>query len=275
MIKRNKVGYQFLLIAALVAACAKTPVQQVGNDEYKLVWTDEFEGIRLDRTKWSYQIGTGCPALCGWGNNELQYYTDDAANVRVADGKLIIQAREEQVKGSQYTSARIRSINKADFRYGKMEARMKLPEGQGLWPAFWMLPTENVYGGWPKSGEIDIMEYLGQEPNKVLGTIHFGPAWPGNKYLSTDYYSKGENFAEAFHTFTIEWEPENLKWFVDGEQYATQTKADVAPENWPFDQDFHFLINLAVGGNLPGPVGEEVNFPATMEVDYVRVYQKR
>ncbi|MBB4080695.1 beta-glucanase (GH16 family) [Lewinella aquimaris] len=243
--------------SALVAQCPE------------LVWSDEFDGDALNTDNWTYEIGDGCDRnLCGWGNNELQSYQRD--NAVVSDGTLKITARRETVGGSNYTSSRIISRDKQDFTYGRMEARIKLPSARGSWPAFWMLSTDEVYGTWPKSGEIDIMEYVGNEPNQVLGTIHYGQAWPNNSYRSTAIDFE-EPVYDEFHEFAIEWRKDTIDWFMDGVLYATQTRSDVSPQQWPFDQDFFFILNLAVGGNLGGAVTAS-DFPTTMEVDYVRVY---
>jgi beta-glucanase (GH16 family) len=236
-----------------------------------LVWADEFEGSSLNLTKWEPQIGDGCAeGICGWGNNELQYYK--AENAVVSNGTLKIVAKRERVKAKAYTSARIRTKNLADFTYGRYEARIKLPAGAGLWPAFWMLSTDEPYGGWPQSGEIDIMEFVAAKPETVLGTIHYGPAWPDNQHQGNNFHLyDGRLFTENFHVFAIEWEPGVIRWYVDDILYSVKTKDDVAPYNWPFDHNFHFLLNVAVGGNLGGPVDDSI-FPATMEVDYVRVF---
>ncbi len=237
---------------------------------YNLVWADEFSGTSLDNSKWSYQIGAG-----GWGNNELQYYTDRVDNTEVSSGTLKIIARSESYGGANYTSARIRSINKGDWTYGRMEASIKLPVGQGIWPAFWMMPTESVYGIWPQSGEIDIMEYLGHQTSIVHGTCHYG-----NSYLDKGQTSGSNNISPAsyydgaFHTFAVEWEPTQIRWYVDGTQYVTFNAGDESPYTFPFDQDFHFILNIAVGGNWPGNPDGTTVFPQTMEVDYVRVYQE-
>ncbi|MFA0961126.1 family 16 glycosylhydrolase [Roseivirga sp. BDSF3-8] len=241
----------------------------------RLVWNDEFDGASLDLTKWEPMIGDGCQeGICGWGNNELQYYQSE--NAVVNNGTLKITAKKERVKGKAYTSARLRSKGLADFTFGRFEARIKLPTGQGLWPAFWMLSTNEPYGGWPQSGEIDIMEYLGQHPDEVFGTIHYGEPYPDNQFTGTDYTKyDGSTFAEDFHVFAIEWEPGVIRWYVDDVLYQTLTSSDVAPFNWPFDatNQMHFLLNVAVGGNLPGSPDETTPFPSTMEVDYVRVYE--
>ncbi|MFN7117727.1 MAG: family 16 glycosylhydrolase, partial [Saprospiraceae bacterium] len=251
----------FLLITTL-AGTAQCPT---------LVWADEFSGTTLDLNKWTPQIGDGCDiGLCGWGNNELQYYKSE--NATVSGGTLKITAKKERVRGSSYTSARLRTINKGDWTYGRFEARMKLPYGQGIWPAFWMLPTDEVYGSWPQSGEIDIMELVGREPNRAYGTIHYGPAYPNNQSQGNNYTLNSGIFNDAFHTFAIEWEPGVIRWYVDDYLYSTKTSADVAPYNWPFNQRFHFLLNLAVGGNWPGNPDATTVFPQTLEVDYVRVY---
>ena len=238
-----------------------------------LVWHDEFDGTTLDLTKWSPQTGNGCDiGLCGWGNNELEYYTDKSTNLQVTGGNLVITARKERVQSSQYTSGRIRSLNKGEWTYGRMEARMKLPTGKGIWPAFWMLPTDEVYGAWPQSGEIDIMEHLGHETSTVYGTIHYGQPYPNNKSTGGKYILPSGAFKDDFHVFAIEWEPNVMRWYVDGILYSTKTNNDLAPERWPFDQRFHFLLNLAVGGNWPGNPDATTVFPQTMLVDYVRVY---
>lgn len=236
----------------------------------QLIWSDEFTGNSLDATKWTPQIGDGCPNLCGWGNSELQYYRSE--NAVVANGTLRITAKEETFDGRDYTSARIRTINKGDWTYGRFEASIKLPEGQGLWPAFWMLPTESAYGSWPQSGEIDIMEYLGQETDIAFGTLHYGPPWPNNKHTGAEYRLHSGGFDDDFHEFAIEWDQTAIKWYIDDYLFSTKTAADLAPEHWPFDKDFYFILNLAVGGNLPGSPDGTTNFPQTMEVDYVRVY---
>lgn len=238
----------------------------------KLVWADEFNGNSLNDQFWSVQTGDGCNInLCGWGNNELQFY--QAQNAVVSDGTLKISARRESVGGKQYTSARIRTINKVDIKFGRIEARMKMPVGQGLWPAFWMLPTDNVYGGWPMSGEIDIMEYLGHEPNTTHATLHFGNAWPNNQSTTKKYVLPEGGFNNGFFTYALEWTDDKISWYVNGYLYATKTRADVTGR-WPFDQRFHFLLNLAVGGNWPGNPNSSTQFPQTFEIDYVRVYNK-
>ncbi|GGX48626.1 family 16 glycosylhydrolase [Saccharospirillum salsuginis] len=243
---------------------------------YELVWSDEFNGSSLDESLWSYQIGDGCDiGLCGWGNNERQYYQAD--NVTVANGLLTIEAREERNKGSAYTSGRIRSIFKGDFTYGRIEARMKLPAGQGIWPAFWMLPTDEAYGGWAASGEIDIMEAVnlgGTGGNDVHGTLHYGGSWPDNVY-SGQVYTPSTSVTDNFHTYAVEWEPGEIRWYVDGLLYQTQTEwySDNGAYPAPFDQDFHLLLNVAVGGDWPGDPDSTTVFPTAMQVDYVRVYQ--
>ncbi|THH40034.1 family 16 glycosylhydrolase [Neolewinella litorea] len=235
-----------------------------------LVWADEFSGTSLDQAKWNYQIGDGCDiGICGWGNNELQSYQQ--GNVAVSNGQLQITARKERTRGSQYTSGRINTKGKADFTYGRFEASIKLPYGDGLWPAFWMLSTDEVYGGWPQSGEIDIMEFVASNPGQTLGYIHYGDPYPNNQSQGTTYRLGDGNFPDAFHEFAVEWEPGEIRWFVDGVLFSRKTAADVAPYQWPFDQNFHFLLNVAVGGNLGGPVDNGM-LPATMAVDYVRVY---
>ncbi len=235
-----------------------------------LIWADEFNGTTLDITKWSYQVGDGCAeGICGWGNNEQQYYKE--SNVTISNGQLHITAKKERVQSKSYTSGRIRSINKGDWIYGRFETRMKLPGGNGLWPAFWMLPTDNFYGAWPQSGEIDIMEFVAATPDHVLGTIHYGDPYPNNKNQGANFYLNSGVFPDAFHDFAIEWEAGTIRWFVDDILYLTKTTQDLAPYNWPFDKRFHFLLNVAVGGNLGGTVDPNI-FPKSLDAEYVRVY---
>lgn len=245
-------------------------------DAYTMVWSDEFEGSDLDLDNWSYQIGDGTDeGIPGWGNNELQYYTDRRSNVRVDGGNLVIQANRESTpfQGKDYTSARIRTKNKADFTFGRMDIRAKTPIGQGIWPAIWMLPTENKFGGWPRSGEIDIMELIGNKPKEVLGTVHYGvDFW---RFKSAYYELEEGNFSEDFHIFTLLWRDDCLRFMVDGELYGDPISPSVTqPTGYPFNEAFHFILNIAVGGNLPGNPDASTQFPQQMLVDYVRVYQE-
>ena len=248
--------------------------------QYGLVWSDEFDGTSVDPFKWEFMLGDGSNyGISGWGNNELQWYTNRTENCYVADGLLHIVARRDYWQGHEYTSARLRTLNRADFSYGRIEASIKLPAPcQGIWPAFWMLPTDSPYGGWASSGEIDIMEAVNQ-PYRVYGTLHFGGGWP-NVVSSGSDYSDGTNFSAGFHTYALLWEPDAMRWYVDGQLYHALTSSgwhsDAAPENprAPFDTAFHLLLNVAVGGNWPGyPDGTSV-FPREMVVDWVRVYQE-
>ncbi len=271
--------------------------------EWKLTWSDEFEGKEIDRTKWGFDLGNGFfdynanQWIRGWGNNELQYYTREADNAFVKDGKLHIRAIKESLHGCGYTSARLKTRNKdgtALFaqKYGKFEFRAKLPTGRGVWPALWMLPQSNEYGPWASSGEIDVMEARGQEPNKVLGTLHYGSQWPLNAHASTDYeFPKGTTIAE-FHTYTLEWEPGEIRWLVDGKEYAKNSfwwssskvdgtegaqpgkESDLNAWPAPFNQPFYLVMNIAIGGKFLGNPDKNTPFPATMEVDYVRAYEK-
>ena len=241
---------------------------------WNLIWRDEFDGNSIDSSKWEHEVNAW-----GGGNNELQYYTASSANSRVIDGKLIIEARAGSYTGDEgtrdYTSARLRTLNKGDWLYGRMEGRMKLPTGQGSWPAFWMLPTDWAYGGWAASGEIDIMELVGHEPSTVHGTLHYGGEWPQNTY-SGEGYSINGSFADDFHVFAVEWDPGEIRWYVDGVHYQTQTNwySSAGAYPAPFNQRFHIILNVAVGGNWPGNPDATTFFPQLMEVDYVRVYQR-
>ena len=231
----------------------------------------------MDTTKWSFQLGDGTDYFLpsGWGNNEQQWYTEE--NATVADGFLTITAREESVEpGFQFTSARMRSMRKGDWTYGRMEMRAKMPLGKGLWQAFWMLPTDGIYGGWAASGEIDIVEYLGNEPDTVLGTIHYGGEWPNNTFSGSEYQLPSGTFDEDFHVFAIEWEEGEIRWYVDDVHYGTKTSWTSTGGSFPapFDKRFHLLLNLAVGGNLPGAPDANTQFPQEYVIDYVRVYQE-
>jgi len=260
----------------LLTYSAPSWAQCAGFEYCTLVWSDEFDGTEVDTTKWSFQRGDGSEVSLppGWGNNELQWYTDQ--NATVADGFLTITARNESVEpGWQYTSARLRSLNKGDWTYGRMEMRARMPLGKGLWSAFWMLPTDGVYGGWAASGEIDIVEYIGSNPGEIFGTIHFGGQWPANAFSTSRYNLSAGTFNEGFHEFAIEWEEGEIRWYVDGVHYATRTDWYSTGGDFPapFDADFHLLLNLAVGGNLPGAPDANTQFPQEYVIDYVRVYQ--
>ncbi len=266
-------GYLLLAGAMAIALSTYATGQTTSGTEWELVWSDEFDGNELDLSKWSYQYGTGASeGLSGWGNNEKQYYTDRPENIFVQDGRLHIVALEENYNGMDYTSARIRSIDQGDWRYGRFEASMRLPKGQGIWPAFWMMPSDAVYGGWPGSGEIDIMELIGHEPNVLHGTIHYGP--PHN-YSGGSYTLPNGDFSDDFYTFAVEWENGEIRWYVNDIHYHTETNWFSQGQGFPapFDQRFHFLLNVAVGGNWPGDPDGTTQFPQTMEVEYVRVYQ--
>jgi len=237
----------------------------------EIIWQDEFEMAALDESKWSYQNGNGCDVgLCGWGNNELQWYQPE--NVEVSNGTLKIKAKKEKVENSEYTAAKIKTQGKGDWTYGRFEASIKLPTGRGLWPAFWMLPTDEVYGGWPRSGEIDIVELIGDKPHEIHGSMHFGKVWPNNSNLHESYHLNEGTFNDAFHTFAVEWEDGEIRWLLDDYLYSTKRSEDIAPLKWPFDQNFHVVLNIAVGGTWPGNPDESTVFPQTMEVEYVRIY---
>ena len=262
------------VVVLLAAAAASTASVTEDAPDWQLVWSDEFDGTALDPTKWDPQIGTGCPGLCGWGNEELQYYR--AENATVADGVLTITARREDFDDAEYTSARLRTKGRADWRYGRFEIRARMPIGQGLWPAFWMLPTDSPYGGWAASGEMDIVEYLGQEPDIIHGTIHHGGEWPENTKTGADYVLDEGDFHSDFHTFAFEWEPDELRWYVNGTLYQTLNEWWSSKGEYPapFDQRFHLVLNMAVGGVWPGNPDETTTFPQEFVIDYVRVYQK-
>ncbi|MCC3371940.1 carbohydrate binding domain-containing protein [Cohnella sp. REN36] len=260
-----------------------TPTTDPGESDWKLVWSDEFAGGAIDPSKWTYDTTNGeSVGNPGWGNNELEYYTDRPDNAKVEDGKLVITAKKELYGGMPYTSARLKTLGLFSQTYGKFEIRAKAPTGKGLWPAIWMLPEHNEYGTWAASGEIDIMEGWGSRPGTVAGTIHYGERWPGNVYSGASYDLPNQGTIADYHTYALEWEPNEMRWYVDGELYSTKkdwySKGVGQQPNYaypaPFDQPFHLLINLAVGGNFDGNPTENTAFPARMEVDYVRVYAK-
>lgn len=234
---------------------------------WSLSWSDEFNGTAIDNTKWGYDIGTGAAqGLWGWGNGELQYYTDELDNARVENGDLIITAREENFAGSSYTSARMVTRNKFSQTYGKFEARIDLPTGQGIWPAFWMLRENNP---WP--GEIDIMEIVGNAPGSCHGTAHWGQVGNVQSMGGVIY---APDWTTNYHIYSVEWWPDHIRWSVDGQEYFALDRTMVTPANpWLFAEDYHMLLNVAVGGQWPGSPDASTVFPQEMRVDWVRVYE--
>ncbi|MBK8566873.1 MAG: glycoside hydrolase family 16 protein [Saprospiraceae bacterium] len=242
---------------------------------WQLVWEDDFNGNpgqSPDASKWIYDIGVG-PGNDGWGNSELQYYTDQPGNVSLdGSGNLAITARSESFGGRGFTSARIKTQGQFDQAYGRFEARMKMPWGPGIWPAFWMLGSNINEVSWPQCGEIDIMEYRGQQPNLIYGTLH-GPGYSGGASITKGYGFENDRFDKDFHLFAVEWGVDYIDFFVDETLYQRLTPDDV-PGEWVYDQPFFMILNIAVGGNYVGFPTPQTPFPQTMLVDYVKVYKE-
>ncbi|NNF05166.1 MAG: family 16 glycosylhydrolase [Candidatus Eisenbacteria bacterium] len=271
----NRFQHPWILLGLTLVLATFSLQKDALAQGYQLVWADEFDGSSVDLSKWTFEIGDGCPSLCGWGNNELQYYKSE--NTTLSGGLMTITAKFEPTAGRLYTSSRLVTKNKFDFTYGRIEMRAQMPEGQGLWPAFWLLFTDpSNYGGWAAGGELDIMEYLGHDTDLVYGTIHYGAPSPGNVFSGDTYELPSGNFSDSFHTFAVEWEPGELRWYVDGIHYMTRyewfSTGGAYPA--PFDHDFHILLNCAVGGDFPGNPDGTTMFPQDFVIDYVRVYQK-
>lgn len=244
-------------------------------DGWELVWHDEFERASIDVQKWEYEVNAH-----GGGNNELQYYTSRSENSYIENGCLVIQALEERYTGPEgtreYTSARLRTYRKGDWKYGRFDIKAKLPYGKGVWPAIWMMPSESKYGTWAASGEIDIMELIGHQPNIAYGTLHYGGQWPNNVHTGKSYTLSPGTFADDFHLFSIEWDTTQFRWYVDNIFYQSQNQwhTSSAPYPAPFDQYFYLILNVAVGGNWPGNPDHTTVFPQKMIVDYVRVFKE-
>lgn len=260
---------------------ASVPINVTREDlPYQLIWSDEFDGNSLDQSKWSYEYGGK-----GWGNRELQYYTDRPENIRVENGYLIIEARKETYtddagQSNNYTSSRIVTRNKAEFTYGKIEARISLPMGKGTWPAFWMLGT---YTKWPLGGEIDIMEHIGSQPTMISHAVH---TYEKNGSRGNNWHKRlyPGNVEDSFHIYSIEWEKKQrygndcINFYIDGKKSAEVWEPNVGSnmKNWPFNHDFFIILNLAIGGTMGGTVDDAIfNIPVQMKVDYVRVYQRK
>ena len=268
-------------VFALLLLLCLNPVTRAQG--WRLVWHDEFDGAQgagVDRARWGAEVGGS-----GWGNRELEYYTDDKRNAHLdGRGHLIVEAIKESLPPEfkcwygpcRYTSARLTTKQKLARAYGRFEARIRLPAGQGVWPAFWLLGADIDAAGWPACGEIDIMENIGREPSRVHGTIH-GPGYSGEKGIGAPYtLPGGRRFADDYHTFAVEWETEEIRWYVDGALYETRKPTDLpAGAKWVYDHPFFVILNLAIGGNWPGDTDATTSMPQTMSVDYVRIYERR
>jgi beta-glucanase (GH16 family) len=289
-------------MATVLASNHRNVTAQQPTARWKLVWSDDFDGDHIDKAKWDFDIGNGFfdydanQWVSGWGNNELQYYTREPDNAFVKGGMLHIRVLKESYQGCGYTSARLKTRKRdgtALFsqRYGKFEFRAKLPTGKGIWPALWMLPLDDKYGSWASSGEIDVVEARGQEPSKVLGTIHYGARGPMDAHAEKEFLLPDKGTIADFHVYALEWDPDEIRWYVDGHHYATQSfwwsssrteggkgarprnEADLNPWPAPFNQPFYLVMNVAVGGRFPGNPDPTTAFPVEMVVDYVRVYE--
>ena len=271
---------------------------------WKLVWSDEFEGTEVDRSKWDFDLGNGFydyknhAWVPGWGNEELQYYTGEPENVTVGGSVLTIRAVKAPLHDCGYTSARLKTKQRDGTvlfatRYGRIEFRARVPWGKGLWPALWMLPVDDGYGGWAASGEIDVMEIVGERPREVLSSIHYGSSYPKRTLHTHVHPLPGGSTVADWHTYAVEWEPGEIRFYVDevhtttenfwwscsrlkdGQGVEARKAADLNPWPAPFDRPFYLLMNVAVGGNFPGAPDEATTFPAELQVDHVRVYEKR
>ncbi|KUP21697.1 RICIN domain-containing protein [Paenibacillus sp. DMB5] len=263
MMRRRKWAALFMTLALLITLFPAGKAADAAAS-WNLVWSDEFNGTSLNTADWTAEIGTGSS---GWGNNELQYYTNRSQNLQVTGGNLVITAQKESYNGSSYTSARIKTQGKKSFTYGKIEARMKLPSGQGIWPAFWMLGSNMDSVGWPKSGEIDIMERVNNNAY-VNGTVH----WDANGHAEYGKVSGNLDFSQ-YHVYSVEWDAKYIRWYVDGSLFNEFYIENNTGNTEEFQKPFFLLLNLAVGGNWPGSPNASTAFPAQMLVDYVRVYQ--
>jgi len=273
------------LLFILLGSCGAGTMAPTGTNPpadqrpWTLVWSDEFEGANgssPDASKWTFDIGGG-----GWGNNELETYTNRTQNAFLQDGRLVIQALKETTTGPDniprdYTSARLKTQGLAQWTYGRVEARMKMTAGQGLWPAFWMLGSDIPQVDWPNCGEIDIMENIGREPSIIHGTLH-GPSYSGGSGIGSAYtLPSSQRFADDFHVFAVEWEANVIRFYVDNNLYATRTPSELpSGANWVFAKPFFIILNVAVGGDWPGNPDATTAFPQTLVVDYVRVYQRK
>ncbi len=238
-----------------------------GDQTYSLVWSDEFNESDIDESNWNFEIGNGD---WGWGNGEHQYYREE--NAFIEDGKLIIEALNESYGGFNYTSSRMQTRNKADFLYGKVVASIKVPGAGGTWPAFWMMPTNSVYGGWPHSGEIDIMEHYGCNPGDVHATVH-NNTYNWNGGIPPTSYSMNTSATSEFHEYEVEWTEDELKFFVDGSWIGSYYNQNSGWQQWPYDQEFYIILNLAIGSHFMPCETQDQFFPERYEIDYVRVYQ--
>lgn len=274
---------KLLFIPGLILLTSTLAISQTTNSQsappgWKLVWSDEFnapDNSPVESSKWVLETGGN-----GWGNDELEYYTARPQNSLQEGGNLVIKAIEEKYTGSDgvtrdYTSARLKTQGKLSHKYGRFEARIKIPRGQGIWPAFWMLGDDIDKHGWPKCGEIDIMENIGKEPALVHGTIH-GPGYSGGKGPTAPYaLPNDQHFADDFHVYAVEWEKKAIRFYVDDHLYVTRSRADLPKgAKWVFQHKFFILLNVAVGGGWPGNPDSTSVFPQTMLVDYVRVYKR-
>ncbi|PMP77141.1 MAG: glycosyl hydrolase family 16 [Chloroflexus aggregans] len=251
-------------LTSATPSTTSTPVPTVSP--WMLVWSDEFDGETLNPSNWLFDKGAG-----GWGNNELQFYTNRPENARIEAGVLVIEARQEEYLAWEYTSARIKTHYLHAWTYGRIEARMQLPAGgKGIWPAFWMLGENIATARWPNCGEIDIMENIGN-PTMVYGSVH-GPGYSGGNAITKPFVSS-QPLSDDFHIYAVEWEPDEIRWYVDDQLYHT-LRRDQVPGEWVFDHPFFLILNLAIGGNWPGYPDETTVFPQQLRVDYVRVYQQ-
>lgn len=237
---------------------------------YTLVWADEFDQKEVNTAWWTFEQGNNN----GWGNNELEFYTDRPQNAFVSDGSLIIEARQEAYSGYNYTSARMITKNKKTFKYGRVDIRAKLPKTKGIWPALWMLGNNIDAVSWPACGEIDILELLGQEPNKMYGTLHWGANFATHQYMTESYTLPAGSFYDQFHVFSMEWKANSIQLYVDDLLFFTATDDEITGGTYPFNNLFFFIFNIAVGGNWPGSPDGSTEFPQRMFVDYVRVFQE-
>jgi hypothetical protein len=236
---------------------------------YSLVWSDEFNGSTVNSANWSFESGNNN----GWGNNELENYTSRTQNAFVSQGNLIIEARQESYQGNNYTSARMITKGNKVFTFGRIDIRAKLPKGKGMWPALWLLGSNIDAVGWPACGEIDMMELLGQETNKIYGTLHWGADFASHLSKGTTYTLSSGSFDEEFHVFSLIWKQDSIKMYVDDTEFFSAVKNDIAGNNDPFNNSFFFIFNIAVGGNFPGNPDGTTTFPQRMVIDYIRVFQ--